>query len=349
MKKGMKKRVFSVDGIDMIDLLGVNDVNLRLLDKSFPRSIIVRGGEITLTGDSEQIDRLTDIFETLISLVENERKLSRRDVLDVISGGKEVSVRMKELEKSTVFYSSRRRKGIAPRSILQKKYVDAIEKFDIVFAIGPAGTGKTFLAIASALAALKRGEIETIFVSRPVVETGESLGFLPGDLQEKIDPYLRPIFDSFSYMIGKQKMQHMIDNGIIEIAPLAYMRGRTFENAFVILDEAQNTTVMQMKMFLTRLGVNSKAIVNGDITQIDLANSSNSGLVIVKTILDGIEGVKFVFFSEEDVVRHSLVRRIISAFSMIESGRAELSLKRDTADSGRNEPENGNAGSETGE
>lgn len=345
----MKKRVLSADGIDMIDLLGVNDVNLRLLDQHFPSNIIVRGGEITLTGESEQVDKLTDIFETLITLVENERKFSRQDVLDIIKGGKDVSVRMKELEKSTVFYSSRRRKGIGPRSILQKRYIEAIEKFDIVFAIGPAGTGKTFLAIASALAALKRGEIETILVSRPVVETGESLGFLPGDLQEKIDPYLRPIFDSFSYMIGKQKMQHMIDNGIIEIAPLAYMRGRTFENAFVILDEAQNTTVMQMKMFLTRLGVNSKAIVNGDITQIDLENPSNSGLVIVRTVLDRIEGVKFVFFSEEDVVRHSLVRRIISAFSMIKSGSGELTFKRDSADPGKNEPENGSMDSETRE
>jgi phosphate starvation-inducible PhoH-like protein len=335
LRKGIKKRIFLADGIDMVDLLGIKDVNLRLLDQRFPHSIIVRGDEIALTGNSEQLDRLTAIFETLISLVEDGRKLSRQDVLNVISGGKKVSARMDELEKSVVFYSSRKREGIVPRSIIQKKYIEAIESFDIVFAIGPAGTGKTFLAIASALAALKRGDIEKIFVSRPVVETGESLGFLPGDLQEKIDPYLRPIFDSLIYMIGKQKMQHMIDNDIIEIAPLAYMRGRTLNNAFVILDEAQNTTVMQMKMFLTRLGVNSKAIVNGDITQIDIPDSSSSGLVVVKELLDGIEGVKFVFFSEEDVVRHGLVRRIIRAFSMIQSGSGESNGKRHSAYSGK--------------
>jgi phosphate starvation-inducible PhoH-like protein len=193
--------------------------------------------------------------------------------------------------------------------------VEAIRGYDVVFAIGPAGTGKTYLAIACALDALKRGEIEKIFISRPVVEAGENLGFLPGDMQEKIEPYLRPIFDSLRDMIGQERVVKMIESGVLEIAPLAYMRGRTLNGAFAILDEAQNCTIGQMKMFLTRLGESSKAIVTGDVTQIDLAEPERSGLVAVREILDGIEGIKFITFGEEDVVRHWLVKRIISAFS----------------------------------
>ncbi|HMA77096.1 MAG TPA: PhoH family protein [Candidatus Krumholzibacteriaceae bacterium] len=348
MKERIKKRILSADGIDMVNMLGVKDVNLRFLEERFPGAITVRGGDITLTGDDEKIDRLAAIFENLISLARDGRKLSREDVEDIINGGKKVSARINQLEKSVVFYSPRKRKGIVPRSIKQKKYIEAIENFDVVFAIGPAGTGKTFLAIASALAALKRGDIGKIFVSRPVVETGESLGFLPGDLQEKIDPYLRPIFDSFSYMIGKKKMQHMIENDIIEIAPLAYMRGRTLNNAFVILDEAQNSTVMQMKMFLTRLGVNSKAIVNGDITQIDLSDYSSSGLVTVKSVLERVEGVKFIFFTEEDVVRHSLVRRIIRAFSTFGQSSEQSGGKVNPAGSPEKRFENNSTAAETG-
>ncbi len=320
-----------MEGIDALNLLGVNDANLRVLDERYPDSITVRGNEIILSGPQKTVDELTSIFETLISLVRGGRQLNHQDLLRVMSGGPEESARLSELDKSVVFYSSRRRKGIVPRSATQKRYIEAINDYDVVFAIGPAGTGKTFLAIASALAALKRGEIERIFVSRPVVETGENLGFLPGDLQEKIDPYLRPIFDAFSYMVGLEKMQHMIEKGVIEIAPLAYMRGRTLNNSFAILDEAQNSTTMQMKMFLTRLGVNSKAIVTGDITQIDLADPIRSGLVAVKDILHGIEGVKFIFFTGEDVVRHTLVRRIIKAFSEMQERLKEDGSGRESS------------------
>ncbi|MFO7914477.1 MAG: PhoH family protein [Candidatus Krumholzibacteriales bacterium] len=340
------KRALSIKGIELIDLLGINDVNLKVLEEYFPDTIVVRGNEIVLKGDLEKIERLTDIFKTLIELVKSGHQLSRRDISRVIQGGSRESRKIDDLKKSVVYYSTRRRKAIVPKTTRQKEYVEAIRKFDVVFSIGPAGTGKTYLAIASALEALKRGEIERIFISRPVVETGEKLGFLPGDLKEKIDPYLRPIFDSFAAMIGLEKLQNMIESGAVEIAPLAYMRGRTLNNSFAILDEAQNSTVMQMKMFLTRLGINSKAIVTGDITQIDLNSPQDSGLVAVQDILGGVRGVEFVFFSEEDVVRHQLVRRIIRAFSSVKAGRDKQGVQEEVGaedDKGASEQSEGRA------
>lgn len=334
MDDRLNKRALSIKGIELIDLLGINDVNLKILEEYFPDTIVVRGREIILKGHPEKVEKLTDIFKTLIGLVKSGHHLSRQDIARVIEGGERESRKIDDLKKSVVYYSTRRRKAIVPKTTRQKEYVEAIKDYDVVFSIGPAGTGKTFLAIASALEALKRGEIERIFISRPVVETGEKLGFLPGDLKEKIDPYLRPIFDSFAAMIGLEKLQHMIETGAVEIAPLAYMRGRTLNNSFAILDEAQNSTIMQMKMFLTRLGINSKAIVTGDITQIDLADAEMSGLVAVQDILGGVQGVQFVFFSEEDVVRHHLVRRIIRAFSSVgrrseEAGGGETTGNRE--------------------
>jgi len=204
---------------------------------------------------------------------------------------------------------------IRPRTVNQARYHDAIREYDIVFAIGPAGTGKTYVAVANAVAALKRKEIDRIFLVRPVVEAGESLGFLPGDFQAKLDPYMRPVLDALYDMLGPEKTTKYQENGTIEIAPLAYMRGRTLNNAYVILDEAQNTTRMQMKMFLTRLGSNAKAIINGDVTQIDLDPPSRSGLVEARKILEDVEGIKFINLTAEDVVRHRLVKRIIDAFA----------------------------------
>jgi phosphate starvation-inducible PhoH-like protein len=252
--------------------------------------------------------------------------------MTVLRGGKDGGEKINSLDETVVYYSTVRRRSIVPRSVRQREYVDSVAEHDIVFAIGPAGTGKTYLAVALALAALKRGEIEKIFLSRPVVEAGENLGFLPGDLQEKIDPYIRPIFDALHDMIGREKTQRMIDTGVLEIAPLAYMRGRTLNNAFAVLDEAQNSTIMQMKMFLTRLGVNSKAIVTGDITQIDLADPSKSGLAAAREILGDVEGIKIVWFGEEDVVRHRLVKRIIKAFSRIGPGAAPESSGPEESD-----------------
>lgn len=315
MKAKTKKRVLSIAGIDPIRLLGVNDRNLRILEEHFDERVVVRGDELIITGSSRRIDELTGVLETLIRIAGSGRCVDEGDILTVIRGDVKEPESIAGLEDTVVFYSTHRRRNVVPRSPRQKEYVESITINDVLFAIGPAGTGKTYLAIAMALNALKKRQIERIFVSRPVVEAGENLGFLPGDLQEKIDPYLRPIYDALREMVGMDRVQRMIDSGILEIAPLAYMRGRTLNNSFAILDEAQNCSVMQMKMFLTRLGVSAKAIVTGDITQIDLAHPEKSGLVAVREILDGIEGIKFVTFGEEDVVRHRLVKQIIRAFS----------------------------------
>jgi phosphate starvation-inducible PhoH-like protein len=314
-KRDFKRRVVSIAGIDPIRLLGVEDRNLRLIEEHFDEHVVVRGDEMIISGSPRRIEQLTRVLERLIELAGSGRSVTEGDVLTVIRGGAVESNAIGTLEDAVVYYSPVKRRSVVPRSVRQKEYVDAIRSHDIVFAIGPAGTGKTYLAIACALAALKNGEIERIFISRPVVEAGENLGFLPGDMQEKIEPYLRPIFDAFRDMIGQERVIKMIESGALEIAPLAYMRGRTLNGSFAILDEAQNCTIGQMKMFLTRLGESSKAIVTGDITQIDLADPGASGLVAAREILDGVEGIAFVTFGEEDVVRHWLVKRIIRAFS----------------------------------
>jgi phosphate starvation-inducible PhoH-like protein len=316
MKRDFKKRVLSIAGIDPIKLLGVEDRNLRLIEEHFDEKVVVRGDEIIISGSPRRIEQLTRVLERLIEIAGGGRSITEGDVLTVIRGGAPDDEKIGKLEDAVVFYSSVKRRSVVPRSPRQKEYVDAIRRHDIVFSIGPAGTGKTYLAIACALAALKNGEIERIFISRPVVEAGENLGFLPGDMQEKIEPYLRPIFDAFRDLIGQERVIKMIESGVLEIAPLAYMRGRTFNGSLAILDEAQNSTIGQIKMFLTRLGESSKAIVTGDITQIDLADPATSGLIAAREILDGVEGIAFVTFGEEDVVRHWLVKRIIRAFSV---------------------------------
>ncbi len=333
MKSKSRKKRISIEGLDPVKILGIGDRNIRILEDHFNERIVVRGTEIILPGSGEGVDALKKVLERLVEIASDGHSVTEGDILTVIKNGADGLDGIEELEDTVIFYSTSRRKKIVPRSPRQKEYIEAIKKNDIVFAVGPAGTGKTYLAIASALAALKNREIERIFVSRPVVEAGENLGFLPGDLQEKIDPYLRPIFDALRDMIGIDRMQRMIGAGTLEIAPLAYMRGRTLNNAFAILDEAQNSTIMQMKMFLTRMGVNSKAIVTGDITQIDLVDPRKSGLVAVIDILSGVEGIKFIEFGEEDVVRHRLVRKIIKAFTekgakLLEAGSKADSLKK---------------------
>jgi len=335
VKRDFKKRIVSIAGIDPIKLLGVEDRNLRLIEEHFDEKVVVRGDEMIISGSPRRIEHLTRVLERLIELAGSGRSITEGDVLTVIRGGSVDYSTIGRLEDSVVYYSPVKRRSVAPRSVRQKEYVDAIRSHDIVFAIGPAGTGKTYLAIACALAALKNGEIERIFISRPVVEAGENLGFLPGDLQDKIEPYLRPIFDAFRDMIGQERVLKMIESGVLEIAPLAYMRGRTLNGSFAILDEAQNSTIGQMKMFLTRLGESSKAIVTGDITQIDLADPAASGLVAVQEILRDVEGIAFVTFGEEDVVRHWLVKRIIRAFS---AGSAALGAARGRGAAGHGLP-----------
>lgn len=315
--KGKKKRVLSLEGVDPLGLLGVADRNIRLIEDHFDEKLVVRGDRITVEASPKNLEEITAVLERLIRIAGSGRAVTEGDVLSVFRGGETERGQVEPLDRDVVFYSRTKRRGIVPRSIRQKEYVDTIRKYDVVFAIGPAGTGKTYLAIAMALAALKSKEVERIFISRPVVEAGENLGFLPGDMQEKIDPYLRPIFDAMRDMVGHETMQRMIESGTVEITPLAYMRGRTLNNCFAVLDEAQNSTITQMKMFLTRLGAHAKAVITGDITQIDLSDTDSSGLVAVKEILEGIDGIEFITFGEEDVVRHRLVKRIIRAFSMM--------------------------------
>jgi len=310
-----KKRVISFAGVDPLRLFGAGERHLNLVEKRFPGTVVVRGDDIILTGDGPQIERLTGLFAELIEIAREGRTLSEQDVQYVIGGGNGSSTAAEygELERD-VIVSARRGGAIKPRTPGQKRYLDAIRQHDIVFGIGPAGTGKTYVAVACAVAALKAKRIERIFLVRPVVEAGESLGYLPGDFQAKLDPYVRPIVDALYDMLGQDRTTRLMENGTIEIAPLAYMRGRTLNNAYAILDEAQNTTEMQMKMFLTRIGSNARAIINGDVTQIDLDPPTRSGLLAARRILKDVDGIAFVDLTRDDVVRHHLVQRILNAY-----------------------------------
>lgn len=320
------RRVLSFAGVDPLKLFGPRDGHLAVVDRRFPGAVVVRGDDIILSGSHDQIERLTGFFREIIDIARRGRTLSEQDINYILNKGNgggtmpppsPPSQEYAVLENDVVV-STRRGAHITPRTPGQKRYVDAIRAYDIVFGIGPAGTGKTFLAVAAAVAALRMDAVERIFLVRPVVEAGESLGFLPGDFQAKLDPYVRPVVDALSEMLGHDRTAKLMENGTIEIAPLAYMRGRTLNDAYVILDEAQNTTEMQMKMFLTRLGRNAKAIINGDVTQIDLEPPARSGLLAAQRILSGVEGIAFVQLTQDDVVRHRLVQRIINAFDAYE-------------------------------
>jgi phosphate starvation-inducible PhoH-like protein len=306
----------NLDDTDLVSIFGANDSLLNLIESAFESTIFVRGNQIIITGNEEEVTVIDSIFKELIYMVKKNGVLNDTDVKTVIQ--------LSTINKSTpetfsiknddnVVYKGFKNQ-IRTKTKTQIEYFQKVKTNDIVFSIGPAGTGKTFLAVAMALRELKLNEVKRIVLTRPAVEAGESLGFLPGDLEEKIDPYLRPITDALQYMLSPEKYKLMKERNIIEINPLAYMRGRTLNNAFVILDEAQNTTETQMKMFLTRLGVGSKAIITGDITQIDLPKSKKSGLISAQRILKNIEGIDFVYFSENDVVRHRLVAEIIKAY-----------------------------------
>lgn len=310
-----KKRVLSFAGVDPLMLFGARERLLDIVDKKYPGAVVVRGEDIILNGPGGDLDRLTEFFGEIIDIARGGRTISEQDYVYILGkgNGSDNVAAYTELEKETIV-STRRGGSIKPRTPGQKNYIDAIKEYDIVFGIGPAGTGKTFLAVACAVAALKAKRIDRIFLVRPVVEAGESLGFLPGDFQAKLDPYVRPVVDALYEMLGPDKTVKLMENGTIELAPLAYMRGRTLNDAYVILDEAQNTTGAQMKMFLTRLGQNAKAIVNGDVTQIDLEPPTRSGLLAAQRVLGQVEEIRFVFLGADDIVRHRLVRQIISAY-----------------------------------
>lgn len=308
----VEKRM-TLENVDMLALLGMNDANIRSVEDKFNATITVRGENIVIKGVIEEVDTIERIIKEMVYVLNTNGSLTQSDlntILDLTIQGKEI-INDKEFD-SIILYT--KNDVIKARTQGQLNYLQKASKNDICFAIGPAGTGKTYLAVALAVSALKRGIINKIVLARPAVEAGESLGFLPGDFREKIDPYLRPLYDALDDMIPSDKLRGYIEKRIIEIVPLAYMRGRTLNNAFVILDEAQNATDVQMKMFLTRLGANSKAIITGDVTQIDLPTKSVSGLVQAREILQGIEGVGFVYFDKSDVVRHRLVKDIIDAY-----------------------------------
>ncbi|MCZ6702349.1 MAG: PhoH family protein [Ignavibacteria bacterium] len=307
------EKKMALESVDMLSLLGMNDSNLKIIEDRFNATITVRGENVIIKGVSEEVEGIEKIFKEMAYVLNTSGKLSEDDVLTILnltSAGEQVFDE-KEYD-SIVLYT--KHDVIKARTSGQRKYVEAAMQNDICFAIGPAGTGKTYLAVALAVSSLKKGRIKKIILARPAVEAGESLGFLPGDFREKIDPYLKPLYDALDDMIPSEKLRSYLEKGIVEIVPLAYMRGRTLNNAYVILDEAQNATAMQMKMFLTRLGANSKAIVTGDITQIDLPPKQISGLVQARDILSNIKGVSFVYFDRSDVVRHRLVKDIIDAY-----------------------------------
>ncbi|HYW68936.1 MAG TPA: PhoH family protein [bacterium] len=324
----MKHKV-CVEDIDSVHLYGRNDVNLRLIQDSFDAKVTARSGEITIVGDDSEVSQVEKIVTELANLVRRGRTVRREDVSYAIR-----MVQSNHGEELKEFYANGARlkglkKPVEPKTVGQKKYIDAMQKHDIVVSIGPAGTGKTYLAVAMAVAALRQKEVERIVLVRPAVEAGESLGYLPGNYEEKIAPYLRPLYDALRDMMDPERVKRLTEIGTIEVIPLAYMRGRTLNDAFVILDEAQNSTMPQMKMFLTRLGFNSRAVVTGDITQIDLTSRRMSGLVRIQEILTDIKGIEFVYLNESDVVRHRLVREVIKAFERYARGREERAQEDD--------------------
>ena len=320
------KKISFPDNNLLRNLLGEHDRNIKLIEKLEPVKLIVHGNLLTITGDPVASDLAQNLIIQLHSLLEKGYPIYPADIdyaHRILSSDRTIS--LEKIFLDTVFISSKKR-IITPKSIVQKLYIDLIRDFDIVFAIGPAGTGKTYLAMAMAVSSLLDKKVNRIVLARPAVEAGEKLGFLPGDLAEKVNPYLRPLYDALFDMIDFDQASALIHKGVIEVAPLAFMRGRTLNDSFVILDEAQNTTSEQMKMFLTRLGFGSKAVITGDITQIDLPHDKISGLIEAEIILKKVEGIKFLRFSEIDVVRHPLVQDVIRAYNHID--RAKKRIKK---------------------
>jgi phosphate starvation-inducible protein PhoH and related proteins len=308
----LTEKVVTLDNISLIDFLGVENRNIQSLASAFPKSKIVsRGNEILVRGSSTEIEQINEILISLIAHFHKYGRVSEEIVKGYVANDQELPD--VETQDGIILYGT---KGnpIKPKTPNQIKLVQLVKENDLVFALGPAGTGKTYISVALAVQALKNKQVKKIIVTRPAVEAGENLGFLPGDLKEKIDPYLRPIYDALNEMIPFEKLQYYMEREIIEIAPLAYMRGRTLNNAFILLDEGQNTTPMQMKMFLTRMGPESKMIVTGDVSQVDLPSNQRSGLKEATRILNNVKGIGIIELNERDVVRHKLVRDIIEAY-----------------------------------
>jgi phosphate starvation-inducible PhoH-like protein len=317
----MTQVTLAEEGLDT--LFGTQDENLRRIERTFDVTLTARGTEIHINGDADRVSVVERLLAELTAVTEKGYRFRPGDVqtaIRVFAEAPETSLVDFFLPEGTL---ASVRRLVAPRSFKQQLYMQAMIDHDIVISIGPAGTGKTYLAVAMAAAALLEKRVRRIILARPAVEAGEKLGFLPGDLVEKVNPYLRPLHDAMHDIIGYEKVGRMLERGIIEIAPIAFMRGRTLNDSFVILDEAQNTTTEQMKMFLTRIGFNSKAVVNGDVTQVDLPPGRTSGLREAQEVLAGVEGIKFFYFDQRDVVRHALVQKIVSAYDEFEKRKSE--------------------------
>ena len=317
MKEIIKLEAYNIE--QLVNLSGVKDENLEVLEDHFQVEISLRGDEMSIVGDQQQIEKTKKVIYSLLKLIVSGVSISRRDVIYA-----QKLVEKDKLDQLSELYHIKiartyNGKLIYPKTLGQKSYYYALKNNDVVFGIGPAGTGKTYLAVVFAVAALKNNEVKKIILTRPAVEAGENLGFLPGDLKEKVDPYLRPLYDALYDMLGVETVERFMEKQVIEVAPLAFMRGRTLNKAVVILDEAQNTTQAQMKMFLTRMGQNAQMIINGDVTQIDLIRKEQSGLVQATQILKGIDRIAFVQMSADDVVRHPLVQKIIERYETIEN------------------------------
>ena len=317
-----KSLSFDIEGVDQRLLFGQNDLFLRVMETAFEAGIVARGDVILIEGESSEVDRVARLLNDLVTRLKQGSVLTEQYLNYAIAMVKEDGEGPADRISTEALLTSALKKVIKPKTIGQTKYVNAVDKNDIVFAIGPAGTGKTYLAVAMAVAELKAKNVSRIVFTRPAVDAGESLGYLPGDLRAKIDPYLRPVYDALYDMLPPDKSRKLLELGVIEIAPLAFMRGRTLNDAFVVLDEAQNTTGPQMKMFLTRLGENSKAIITGDVTQIDIEKPQQSGLLLVQKILNRIPGIVFIKLDDKDVVRHQLVQRIVRAYQKYEDSRS---------------------------
>lgn len=312
-------RKIELAGVDQRLLFGPSDIYLRLIEEKLPLKLVTRGETLVIEGSPPLVEKAALLFVDLLARLKAKQDITEQYILYSLSKIEADGLGPAgELEAQAVIMSLTK-EPVQPKTVGQKNYLTAMGSYDIVFSIGPAGTGKTFLAVAKAVADLKAGKVTRIILVRPAVEAGESLGFLPGDIRAKVDPYLRAIYDALHELLPAEKIQKLMEIGVIEIAPLAFMRGRTLNHCFVILDEGQNTTTAQMKMFLTRLGVGSKAVITGDVTQIDLENKKASGLVVIQKILEGIKGLTFVHLTEKDVVRHRLVTDIIKAYERYES------------------------------
>ncbi|MDO5388318.1 MAG: PhoH family protein [Clostridia bacterium] len=314
----MEQQKIQISANIISSLFGSFDSNIKKIEDEYNVSIINRGDDIDILGESRDIQKAVNVINSLIQLIESGESIDTQSINYIITEINEDKAEEVNKLKDDVICMTINGRALKPKTLGQKYYIDSIRKNTVVFGVGPAGTGKTYLAMAMAITAFKNGDVNRIILTRPAIEAGENLGFLPGDLQDKVDPYLRPLYDALYEIMGAETFLKNMEKGAIEVAPLAYMRGRTLDNSFIVLDEAQNTTPEQMKMFLTRLGYGSKAVVTGDVTQIDLPRGKKSGLIEAVKILEDVEGVKICTLTNKDVVRHPLVQRIISAYEAYE-------------------------------